>query len=319
MADKGEKLSQEFPEMRKKTFDTNHLPEDMEIYPTVKLQTPLPQPQPQMAQAHPMRGPGPQPQPQMAPMPQPQTMRTPPGGQVFETPMPYVPRTAKITPKKTVASKTTIHDIALARTLQEQCRHLSLSLFTRQSDAVRSLGFTSSMGGEGKSLLALVTAQVLAQDSNDPVTLIECNWEHPTLHDYFDVPVTPGLAEWLRGSCRASDILYQVSDTLTIIPAGDGRQDAVKLLKLARQQGLERLTEGVRGPVILDLPPVITSSYGALAASLAETVVVVVRSEAISTSVLAQTCAHVREYASLYGIVLNQKQSRIPRWIQQLL
>ena len=285
MIEKGEKPSWETPLMQKNPFDTNQFAGDMDIYPTAKLE---------MVQAKSIQ-------------------------RVLETPASYADQAKKITPKKAIAGKKAIHDIALARTLQEQCRQLCLSLFTRQSDTVSSLGFTSSMGSEGKSLLALVTAQVLAQDSNDPVTLIECNWEHPTLHEYFDIPAAPGLAEWLRGFCQPGDIRYQAPDNLTVIPAGDGRQDAVKLLKLARERGLERLTEGARGPVILDLPPVITSSYGALAASLAETVVVVVRSEAISTSVLAQTCAHVKEYTSLYGIVLNQKQSHIPRWIQQLL
>jgi len=175
------------------------------------------------------------------------------------------------------------------------------------------------MGGEGKSFLALVTAQVLAQDSIEPVTLIECNWEHPTLHDHFDIPATPGLAEWLRGSCQESEIRYRVNDNLTVIPAGDGMQDAVKLLKRARQQGLAQMFGHANELFILDLPPVITSSYGSLAAGLVETVVVIVRSEAVPANVLAETCARLKEYSSLHGIILNQRNSRIPRWIQQIL
>lgn len=225
----------------------------------------------------------------------------------------------KMVPKSMGAGKIDARDAAIAHTLLEQCRQLCLSLFSRKSDPVHSLGFTSSMGGEGKSLLALVTAQVLAQDSNDPVTLIECNWEHPTLHEYFNIPATPGLAEWLRGTCQENAIRYQVSDNLMVIPAGDGRREAVKLLKRCQQQSLTKLFGHANELFIVDLPPVITSSYGSLAASLAETVVVVARSEAIPMDILTKTCEQVKEYSSLYGIILNQKRSHIPHWIQQLL
>ena len=67
-------------------------------------------------------------------------------------------------------------DIARAQMLQERCRQLCLSVFFREHAPVRSLGFTSSLVGEGKSFLAVVTAGVLSDDSSSPVTLLECNW-----------------------------------------------------------------------------------------------------------------------------------------------
>jgi Mrp family chromosome partitioning ATPase len=236
---------------------------------------------------------------------------------VAETPLSTPARTKKA-PKKNLPVKINERDVAGTRLLQEQCRQLCLSLFSREDNSVHSLGFTSSIGGEGKSLLALTTAKVLAHDSNDPVTLVECNWEHPTLHECFDIPATPGLAEWLRGTCNENDIRYQVGDNLTVIPAGDGTQDAVKLLKQARLRGLLKIFEYSNDLLIVDLPPVITSSYGPLAASLVEAVVVVVRSEVIPGGMLAETCAQLKGSA-IHGIILNQENSYIPRWVQQLL
>ena len=237
--------------------------------------------------------------------------------EVAETPLSVSVRIKKA-PKKNSPVKGNEQDITSTRLLQEQCRQLCLSLFSREDNSVRSLGFTSSIGGEGKSLLALTTAKVLAHDGNDPVTLVECNWEHPTLHESFDLPATPGLAEWLRGTCNENDIRYQVDDNLTIIPAGDGIQDAVKLLKQARSRGLLKIFKYANELLIVDLPPVITSSYGSLAASLVEAIVVVVRSEVIPDSMLAETCAQLKGLA-IHGIILNQENSRIPRWVQQLL
>ena len=288
MTEKPEKTPTENTFMQKNALNTNDsFRDDMDTYPTARLQTVSPKEL----------------------------------QKITETPVPVPAHAVKGVSEKMVAGsgQMNVREATIAHALLEQCRQLCLSLFARESHPVRSLGFTSSIGGEGKSFLALVTARVLAQDSIEPVTLIECNWEHPTLHDHFDIPATPGLAEWLRGSCQESEIRYQVADNLTVIPAGDGIHDAVKLLKQARKQGLPNLFGHANELFILDLPPVITSSYGSLAASLVETVVVVVRSEAVPGNVLAEACAQLKEYSSLHGIILNQRNSRIPRWIQQIL
>jgi Mrp family chromosome partitioning ATPase len=222
------------------------------------------------------------------------------------------------TPKKNVPGKVNKQDTANSRRVHQLCRQFCLSLFFREHDPVHSLGFTSSIGGEGKSFLALVTAQVLASDSNQPVTLVECNWEHPTLHKYFGIPSAPGLAEWLRGTCEERDIRHQVDDNLTFIPAGNGMQDAVKLLKQVQQQSLINVFSCQNELFIAELPPVLTSGYGSLAARLFESVVIVVRDQSIPDYMVAETCAQLEDLP-IHGIVLNQMESHIPRWILQLL
>jgi Mrp family chromosome partitioning ATPase len=205
-----------------------------------------------------------------------------------------------------------------ARMLREHCRHLCLSLFYREHAPIRSLGVTSSIAGEGKSFVAAVMAQVLANDSSEPVTLLECNWDHPSQHAYFGIPATPGLAEWLRGTCDEADIRYQVQSNLTVIPAGTGVDDAVKLLKQVQQQGLLHTLTQADGFYIVDLPPILSSGYGSLAASLLESLVLVVRAQVIPESMVAETCTQLKEL-SIHGIILNQGDSRIPRWLRQLL
>ncbi len=233
-------------------------------------------------------------------------------------PPPTIAYTKKVFGKKTQPLKFSPRDKANARMAQERCRQLCLSLFFREHAPVRSLGFTSSIDGEGKSFLALITAQVLAHDSTEPVTLIECNWEHPGLHEYFGIPATPGLAEWLRGTCSEDDIRYQVDDNLTVIPAGNGSQDAVKLLKQIQQQGLAKTFKYSNELFILDLPPIITTGYGSLAASLSESIVIVMRAQVIPDKMIAETCTQLKDLP-IHGIILNQGESQIPGWIRQLL
>jgi Mrp family chromosome partitioning ATPase len=202
--------------------------------------------------------------------------------------------------------------------LREQCRQLCLSLFLSEHAPVRSIGFTSPLNGEGKSFLALVAADVLANDSSEPVTLLECNWDNPFLHQHFGFAATPGLAEWLHGECSETDILHRISRNLTVIPAGDGKGDAVALLQHIRQRGLVNMLGRSNELLVVDLPSIITTAYGTLAASLVESLVVVVRAGVTPDTVIAEACTRLNDLP-VHGLVLNQVASRIPRWIRPLL
>jgi Mrp family chromosome partitioning ATPase len=233
-----------------------------------------------------------------------------------ETPIPpVVPK--KVT-GKVATKKITKRDREAIRLIQERCRQLCISLFFSGNDPVRSVGFTSSIAGEGKSFLSLVTAEVLAQDTGEPVTLVECNWKHPSLHEYFGIPATPGLAELLRGSCSEDDIRYQVEDNLTIIPAGHGSEDSMKLLKPIQQVGLRNFLANENGLLVVDLPPILTTGYGSLAASLLESVIIVVHAQITSDSLLAETYSLIKGLP-VHGIILNQRESHIPHWLRQIL
>src|SRR6266576_1385505 len=54
--------------------------------------------------------------------------------------------------------------VAEADRLRVQCGRLCASLFFDERTAVRSLGFTSAIDGEGKSFLARLAALVMARD-----------------------------------------------------------------------------------------------------------------------------------------------------------
>ncbi len=210
------------------------------------------------------------------------------------------------------------HSLANARGLQERCRQLCLALFFDEHAPVRSLGFTSPLKGEGKTFLSTVTARTLANDSSDPVTLLECNWEHPTLHEYYGFSRTPGLAEWLRKECSESDIRHQVTRNLTVIPAGDGKQDAVKLLQRLRREGLMDTFVQPNGLLVVDLPAIVTTAYGSLAANLVESLIIVVRAGVTPDALVTETCTQLKDLP-VHGVILNRVESHIPRWLRQIL
>jgi Mrp family chromosome partitioning ATPase len=202
-------------------------------------------------------------------------------------------------------------------TFEERCRKLALTLFVDFDTNVRSLGITSAIAGEGKSFVAVTLARLLAKSVKNPVTLLECNWEHPCIHEYFSLPAEPGLAEWLRDECEESAVRHRIHSNFTIIPAGNGRDDAVKLLQLL--QG-KKITDGFLqgdGLLLIDLPPIVSVAYGALAASIVEELLIVVHTGATTNPMIAEMLYQLRDLR-IQGVILNQMKSRIPRWIRWL-
>jgi Mrp family chromosome partitioning ATPase len=243
------------------------------------------------------------------------TVKRPSTSQLNAVHPPQVPK-KPVTPKRSRSIPK--QDVANVRVLHEQCRQICLSTFFREHAPVRSLGFTSSLGGEGKSFLSIIAAQALAEDITSPVILMECNWEHPSLHKYFDIPSTLGLAEWLRGECSEEAIRYEIGRNLTVIPAGNGRQDAVRLLSQIQEDGLLKTFADSNELLIVDLPSVVTTAYGVLAASLVESLMIVACAGVTPEAVIAETSSQL-EGLPVQGVILNQIQSRIPAWIRQMI
>ena len=75
-------------------------------------------------------------------------------------------------------------------------------------------------------------------------------------------------SEWLHGECSETAILRRISRNLTVIPAGDGKRDAVALLQHIRQRGLVNMLGRSNGLLVVDLPSVLTTAYGSLAVKL---------------------------------------------------
>src|SRR5437762_4190301 len=202
--------------------------------------------------------------------------------------------------------------------LRARCRQLGVSVFFQENTSVRSLGFTSAIPGEGKTFLAKLTAEVMAEENDVPVTLIECNWEHPTLSEAYNLTPGPGLSDLLLGRCPLGAVRRQVRKNLTVIPAGDDVSSAAKLLRELQQKGVYNLMSSPDEVLILDLPATTTTAYGPLAAHLADALILVVRMGVTPEPFVAEACNYLK-YLPVQGIILIQVLSRIPSWLRRIL
>ncbi len=202
--------------------------------------------------------------------------------------------------------------------VQNQCLKLCLNIFNRAQRHTRSLGFTSAIPGEGKTFLATVAATTLAKRSHRPVTLVDCNWENPEVHERFGVPNSPGLAEWLRRECDLAEIRHTVSPSLTVIPCGDDLQDSLALAERFRAIGSSAILTSPDELMIVDLPSVLTTDYSAIVSASLDAVLLVVRAGVTQEAYIAEANRELSD-AAVEGAVLNATHSSIPRWLLRLL
>jgi Mrp family chromosome partitioning ATPase len=202
--------------------------------------------------------------------------------------------------------------------VQSEFLRVCLPLFFGERDAIKSLGLTSAIAGEGKTSVAWLVSHALATSFSQSVVLVECDWDRPTFSRGLGLPASPGLAEYLGGGCKRTEIRYQFLPNLTIIPAGLGGPEALAALAaLPREEFYEQLTDPGE-LLILDLPSVLGSSYGTLAVRLAEVLMLVVRAGATPAPLVSRASEELKQWR-VEGLILNQVHTRIPHWLQRLL
>src|SRR5579859_895410 len=163
-------------------------------------------------------------------------------------------------------------------TTMEYFRRIYLSLQSSNTpDVMPTIGVTSAVDGEGKSTIALGVATAMAADLDSPIVLVELNLTRPAVHKSLGIPAQPGLSEYLRGECPLPNALRQITENLFVLPAGDCRNDPARLIRMLTRANLLLRMDNSGAVLVLDLPPVLTASYGVLASSMADAVVMVVR------------------------------------------
>ncbi len=206
------------------------------------------------------------------------------------------------------------HIAANSNTL-EYFRRIYLSLQPANSlDTMPTVGVTSAMDGEGKSTIALGISTAMAADLDSPIVLVELNLTRPSIHKSLGIPAQPGLSEYLRGECSLPQALRQITENLFVLPAGDCRNDPARLIRMLTRANLLLRMDNSGAVLVLDLPPVLTASYGVLASSMADAVVMVVRAGQTPEKMVKDAIARLDE-STLRGIILNAARPSIPTWL----
>jgi capsular exopolysaccharide synthesis family protein len=191
------------------------------------------------------------------------------------------------------------------RLLVEEFRQLSATLHQAQAISnLRIVMITSAEPNEGKSTTALNLALTLSESYKRKVLLLDADLRRPSLHEITQVPNTTGLGETLKATGEHKLPLFQLSDTLTLAPAGRPDSNPMGALTSPRMRAM--LTEAsLRFDwVIIDAPPIGLIADSSLLAPLSDGVLLVVRSRRTSYAA-AQKAVEAIGRERVLGVVLN--------------
>ena len=198
----------------------------------------------------------------------------------------------------------------------EAFRQLSQAVHLERAPNGRPIiGVTSGIVGEGKTTVALGLANTLAATGERPVALLEVDFARPALQERLGLSSQQGLAEWVGGEAALTDVLQRVTEHVYVLPAGKVSGDPARLVRGLTRTHLLQCLADTGAVLVLDLPPVLATSYGVLAASLADTLLLVVRA-GYTTETMVKEVQGRLEGSALCGIVLNTFPS-IPLWLRE--
>jgi protein-tyrosine kinase len=178
----------------------------------------------------------------------------------------------------------------------------------REQDS-RLLAIMSPVKGDGKSTVAANLASVIALDYEQQVLLIDADLRSPSIHNFFGIKSTPGLADFLISE-SGSSIWNYVQKTslhgLRVLPAGRPTQRSSELLATEKMKSLLKEIR-LKFPgyqVIIDTSPVLSTSDPLVLAQQVDNIVMVVRAGATPREFLSEA---IKSLGSdrVKGIILN--------------
>ncbi len=189
----------------------------------------------------------------------------------------------------------------------EALRQLRTNLqFVNVDDPARTLVVTSAVPGEGKSTTACNLAIVFAE-AGKRVVLVDADLRRPRLAEYLGVDGTIGVTNVLAGQATVDDALQEWGTSgVFVLPSGSVPPNPSELLGSRNMAALLEALRGGFDMVIVDTPPLLPVTDGALAAALVDGTVLVFRCGKTSAAqVRSATEALVAVDAKVLGCVLN--------------
>ena len=172
------------------------------------------------------------------------------------------------------------------------------------------IGVTSAQPAEGKSTTTINLAYSLAELKKS-VLLIDGDMRRPAVHSAVGCELNPGLSDILSGAQNLKDCIVRYRSRsdgtcFDFIPGGGCPDNPSELLNSSRFQKLIEVVSNVYDYVLVDLPPVNAVVDAVNASKYMDGLVVVIRENHCSRSVL-DSCLEQLRYAkaNILGFVMN--------------
>ncbi|MGE0722734.1 MAG: GumC family protein [Alphaproteobacteria bacterium] len=162
--------------------------------------------------------------------------------------------------KQPILRNRPLHEVLLERphsVFSESIRTLRTGLMLSDVNRPpRSVLFTSSIPGEGKSSTTLALAMMAAK-SGQRVIVLDCDLRHPNLHALLGVKNGKGLSDYLAGNSTLEDVIeIDTRSGVHYVTAGSRAPNPSDILGSAKMRALIQSLSRLYDLVALDTPPV---------------------------------------------------------------
>ncbi len=176
------------------------------------------------------------------------------------------------------------------------------------SEGLTTVGITSAMSGDGKSLVAANLAISMAMDINQTVLLVDLDLRRARLAHYFGLWPYHGLSDYLMDICELEDCLVTpgIERLVLLLERGSIMNSSEILgspkMKELAQELKDRYADRI---IIYDLPPVLTSDDALVIVPNLDAIILVVQ-EGKSTKNEVESALALLKDSKLIGTVLNK-------------
>lgn len=185
------------------------------------------------------------------------------------------------------------------RVLATKLRHVSARR------PLKRLLVTSSMKGEGKSIISANLAITLAKNAQARVLLVDGDLRQPTLDDKIGCNHGLNLANWWSDNTPVMKLIHKEKTLpLWFLPAGQFTSQPLELLQSTRFSELLNQLNELFDWIVIDSPPMIPLADSRVWAGVSDGVMLVVREKLTQVALLNQAIEAI-EAKKLLGIVMN--------------
>lgn len=183
--------------------------------------------------------------------------------------------------------------------------------FARTQQSPQAIVVASPGPADGKSTTAANLAITFAQQGQRTL-LIDADLRRAVLDRAFDVPRSPGLTEVIIGEASFDEALRATAiPNLWIVASGQFPPNPAELLGSSKMQAILQEAKGRFDTVLLDSPPLLAVTDGAVLSTMVDGVVLVIRTQRTRRDAVRRALGHIRSvHGRLLGAVLNDVDMR---------
>ena len=185
--------------------------------------------------------------------------------------------------------------------------HLLASRLQRLREArpLKSVLLTSSVEGEGKSLLTINLALSLAQTNQQKVLVVDAELRKQGLSRTLKLDDQDGLRDWHETDRPVSEFIYKLGDlNFWILPSGRPRVDPLKLLSSSRLNDAQLFVSAAFDWILFDSPPLLPLADAEIMSRITDATILVIRRDKSPKHALKEALERVAP-SKMAGFLLN--------------